>query len=93
LKYRKKPVVVNADIYCEGMEDGFLLEPFLPITPTSQMWAVSKIVFDNQHVFPYIKTLEGNHFISKGDYIITGVQGERYPCKPDIFDATYEPVD
>lgn len=41
---------------------------------------------------PYIKTLEGKHFISPGDYIITGIKGERYPCKPDIFEQTYEPV-
>jgi hypothetical protein len=34
--------------------------------------------------------LEGFHLVSPGDWIITGVQGERYPCKPDIFDATYE---
>jgi len=37
-------------------------------------------------------TLEGNHIVCVGDWIITGVKGEHYPCKPDIFDATYEPV-
>jgi hypothetical protein len=41
---------------------------------------------------PYINTLEGRLYISAGDYIITGVQGERYPCKPDIFEACYELV-
>jgi hypothetical protein len=41
----------------------------------------------------WIKTLEGGHIVCPGDWIITGVQGERYPCKPDIFDATYEPVE
>lgn len=39
-----------------------------------------------------IVTLEGNHRISWGDWIIQGVQGELYPCKPDIFEATYEPA-
>ena len=39
-----------------------------------------------------IKTLEGNHKCSIGDYIIKGVQGEFYPCKPDIFNQTYEQV-
>jgi hypothetical protein len=39
-----------------------------------------------------IKTLEGPHIASPGDYIIRGVKGELYPCKPDIFEATYEPV-
>lgn len=40
----------------------------------------------------YIETLEGVMKADVGDYIITGVKGERYPCKPDIFEATYEPV-
>ena len=39
-----------------------------------------------------IPTLEGDHIANVGDWIIQGVQGEFYPCKPDIFDATYEPV-
>lgn len=38
----------------------------------------------------YVKTLEGVHHASVGDYIIKGVKGEMYPCKPDIFEATYE---
>ena len=37
-----------------------------------------------------IKTLEGNHIASRGDYIIKGIKNELYPCKPDIFEATYE---
>lgn len=40
-----------------------------------------------------IHTLEGDHHASVGDYIITGVKGEQYPCKPDIFAKTYEPAD
>jgi hypothetical protein len=40
-----------------------------------------------------IKTLEGTMRADPGDYIITGVKGERYPCKPDIFEATYEAVE
>lgn len=40
----------------------------------------------------YINTLEGLMRADPGDYIITGVHGEQYPCKPDIFEATYEPV-
>lgn len=39
-----------------------------------------------------IHTLEGDMIAEKGDYIITGVQGEKYPCKPDIFAKTYERV-
>ena len=40
----------------------------------------------------YIKTLEGTMKADKGDYIITGVKGEQYPCKPDVFKQTYEEV-
>ena len=40
-----------------------------------------------------IHTLEGDHEVSKGDFIIKGIKGEYYPCKPDIFEETYEPVD
>jgi hypothetical protein len=41
----------------------------------------------------WIQTLEGGHIVSPGDYIITGVKGEHYPCKPDIFRLTYEMVE
>lgn len=41
----------------------------------------------------YINTLEGTMKANIGDYIITGVNGEQYPCKPDIFEKTYEPVE
>ncbi len=41
----------------------------------------------------YIDTLEGRHIVREGDYIITGVKGEKYPCKEDIFHLTYESVD
>jgi hypothetical protein len=41
----------------------------------------------------WIDTLEGGHIVCPGDFIITGVKGERYPCKPDIFDMTYESAD
>ena len=44
------------------------------------------------HVHGWIDTLEDGHNVCPGDWIITGVKGERYPCKPDIFEATYEPA-
>ena len=44
------------------------------------------------HEHGWIDTKEGGHIVCPGDWIITGVQGENYPCKPDIFDATYEVV-
>src|SRR5574343_487435 len=42
------------------------------------------------HDHGWIDTLEGGHIVCPGDWIITGVRGEHYPCKPDIFNATYE---
>ena len=59
MKYRKKPVVIDAYQCEEGMT---------------------------------IQTLEGDMTAEPGDWIITGVKGERYPCKPDIFAETYEPA-
>lgn len=44
------------------------------------------------HVHGWIDTKEGGHIVCPGDWIITGVQGENYPCKPDIFEKTYEAV-
>ncbi len=44
-------------------------------------------------VVEHIHTLEGVMTAMPGDWVITGIAGERYPCKPDIFEATYEPVD
>lgn len=44
------------------------------------------------HEHGWIDTLEGGHVVCAGDWVITGVKGERWPCKPDIFEATYEPV-
>jgi len=44
------------------------------------------------HDHGWIDTLEGGHIVCPGDWVITGIKGERYPCKPDIFAATYEPV-
>ena len=47
---------------------------------------------DIMHNHGWIDTLEGGHIVCPGDWIITGIAGENYPCKPGIFAATYEPV-
>jgi hypothetical protein len=97
-KWRKKPVVIDAEVYKSGMEDG---------TETYCSWYECKIHpsrcdecgvladCNKSHMayIPFINTLEGKHYITPGDYIITGVKGERYPCKPDIFHMTYEKVE
>lgn len=91
-KYRKKPVIVEAEPYELGMEDGFKCElKQCKIAPDSPFCFARST--NCEHFKPYIQTLEGSLFISPGDYIITGVKGERYPCKPDVFEATYEPVE
>lgn len=50
------------------------------------------IGYDEQQKQYYIKTLEGNHYITNGDYIIQGVEGEYYPCKQAIFEKTYTEI-
>jgi hypothetical protein len=45
------------------------------------------------HKHGWIDTLEGGHIVCPADWIITGIKGEHYPCKPDIFEATYEPAE
>lgn len=81
MKYRKKPIVIEA-IQWNGKN-------FEEIV--SQFGAKDNIVrhFMINNALEII-TLEGNMIANKGDYIIKGVNGEVYPCKPDIFEKTYE---
>ncbi|MGU5699486.1 hypothetical protein ACV1D9_20305 [Aeromonas allosaccharophila] len=77
--YRKKPVEVEAIQWT-----GFNRAEILNFVGRAASWGdVTGMT---------IATLEGNHIASEGDYIIKGVAGEFYPCKPDIFRATYEQV-
>lgn len=87
-KYKKKPVEVEAFQYMGDLKDryGGWLAP---------AWAVKAfeekvMYYDGPEL--YIKTLEGDHHVSAGDFIIQGVHGELYPCKPDIFAKTYRSV-
>lgn len=80
-KYRKKPVIVEAVIWT-----GNNLEEIKELAKN----AVEHIIFVDNNL--YIETLEGNMNVSVGDYIIKGIAGEFYPCKPDIFKETYETV-
>ena len=84
-KYRKKPVVIEAVQYTNDMR----VNDELPDGVVIQYWPESK---HGPGDYPTINTLEGPHMVDDGDYVITGVQGEKYPCKPDIFEATYEAV-
>ena len=83
MKYRKKPVVIEAVQWSGSMEPvidlvGHMLPTFGP---------------EGQSGSLRISTLEGDHECRLGDWIIKGVKGEFYPCKPDIFKMTYEPAE
>lgn len=82
-KYRKMPVVIEAIQW-----DGRSLSKAIEFCGRGNLDITGKYPGELK-----IKTLEGTMNASIGDYIIRGVQGEIYPCKPDIFEQTYESVD
>ena len=90
MKYRKKPVVIDA-VQWNG-DNLWEAQKFCPsmTTPAMSNKAEDYHAIDKKMLI--IPTLEGNHYCSVGDYIIKGIQGEFYPCKPDIFEQTYELV-
>lgn len=93
MKYRKKPVVIEAVQYTGANVNeirifvGQVLETNLE-SETAYLAGKGAPVFSLT-----IPTLEGDHKAMPGDYIIKGVKGEFYPCKPDIFEMTYEPAE
>lgn len=94
-KFRKKPIVIEA------------FQMTLEQRDTNEDWPVwlhdawnkepgEGALFldrDSEERLYVLGTLEGVHRVTWGDWIIKGVKGELYPCKPDIFEATYEPVE
>jgi len=88
-KYRKKPVVVEAVQWNKDGNHPDVVE--IPLSVLETIKDRSTAIGINE--CRWIGTLEGGHIVSPGDWIITGVAGEKYPCKPDIFEKTYEPVD
>lgn len=81
-RYRKKP----AEIEAMRVEDGAV--------STVTKWCGGRVLKDgSRHVGILIDTLEGTMRAELGDYAIKGVQGEFYPCKPDIFEQTYEEIE
>ena len=87
MKFRKKPVIIDA---WEVKEVSLADTKLLHVMHGLPLWHVGRI---NGKTGIIIPTLEGDHLAEKGDWILKGVAGEYYPCKPDIFKATYEPVD
>lgn len=83
-KYRKKPVIIEAIQLNASLYQDVIHSNISDLITFSQ-GAVTVDMFG-----PIVKTLEGYMRISPGDYLIKGIQGEYYPCKPDIFEQTYE---
>lgn len=88
-KYRKKPVVVEAWKFTDELIQTHHIPGVQDRAMFSELWS-EKTSKDGRY---YIDTLEGQMTVSDGDYIIKGVRGEFYPCKPDIFKETYELVE
>ena len=80
-KYRKKPVTIEAIQYTGRNYDEL-----------KRFCGGVEIIYDLLNKCIYIPTLEGDMKASERDFIIKGVNGEYYPCKPDIFEKTYESV-
>ncbi len=92
--FRKKPVQIEARQFTTNNEFG------APQMDALVAWIVGTVNVDggvgvahHNGTSIYIETLEGTHRADVGDWIIRGVKGEFYPCKPDIFAATYEAAD
>jgi hypothetical protein len=91
--YRKKPVVVNAITFEELVEFGISSGAnIVNGMPWSFNYSGHPITHENDDCY-LIPTLEGTMRFDRGDMLITGVKGEIYPCKFDIFEATYEPAE
>lgn len=119
MRYRKKPVVIEATQWFENgdhpddgdpVREGHVVRYYRmpPVNDAGEVDVNGELNGQKRHCdLPYsrrlgcayvmhdhgwIDTIEGGHTVCPGDWIIQGLQGEFYPCKPDIFDATYQPV-
>jgi hypothetical protein len=81
-KYRKKPVEIEAiQFVSDNIEKVYeMLGNNLKVTPSA----------DGEGLYHFVRTLEGDMELSWNDYVIKGIKGEFYPCKPDIFELTYD---
>ena len=93
MKYRKKPVVVEAfQMTKERRWDNSEWPQWLHEAWNLSLTKVNALFCVMGGEALYIQTLEGVHEITFDDFIIQGIQGELYPCKPNIFEASYEVV-
>lgn len=94
MKFRHKPVVIEAQQWFCVSEyvEGIRRDVDYYRTPALDGQNPCKHCGVILHDHGWIDTLEGGHIVCPGDWIIQGVKGELYPCKPDIFELTYEPA-
>lgn len=93
--YRKKPVVIEAVLWDGSIETTKKVLSFLgrPLQDSEMnAYNLEQFVVNLRMEGILIATLEGNMKASVGDYIIKGIKGEFYPCKPEVFLASYEPA-
>lgn len=86
MKFRKKPVVIEAMQLIDDLNNHVAVVEWIRAGGGK-----AKIPMAESCV--YIETLEGQMRADIGDWVICGIKGEHYPCKPDIFEATYEPAE
>lgn len=94
-KYRKKPVVIEAiQLKVDNFDEVCDFMGGTPVPNHNPDFGIDEHGNTNEpYLGVYIETLEGKMLASYGDYIIKGVNGEFYPCKPDIFEKTYDKAD
>jgi hypothetical protein len=88
-RYRKKPVVIEAMRFT-GLDSYLAIVDWMKASGDTHALA-GEVRYTTPIML--VQTLEGAMAANPGDWIIRGVKGEFYPCKPDIFEATYEPAD
>ncbi len=92
MKFRKKPVVIEAFTFDEMVSLGLATSKNIV---NGMPWSFDvnghAVTHENDDCY-VICTLEGTHHMTRADMLIVGIKGEIYPCKLDIFEATYEPV-
>lgn len=106
-KFRKKPVIIEAHQwffngdhpkdFCNREDsdghsavEGMLVKYYRQVDDEQRLCGKCGCEMGDHG---WIETFEGGFIVCPGDWIITGVKGEHYPCKPDVFEATYEPVE
>ena len=90
MKYRKKPVVIEAEQFFASRNKPPFYYDGNPVQYHESCGPDAACSLCGAH---YVQTMEGPLKETDGDWIIKGIKGEFYPCKPDIFEATYDPED